>query len=61
MLRSKVQLVPPTVNICRKHNGLANSKIGYRSMKSWRQDNDIEMHSRHNEGKSVVAEEFIRT
>ena len=32
-----------------------------RSKKSWLQDNDIEMYSTHNEGKSVVAERFIRT
>ena len=31
------------------------------SMKSWLQDNGIEMYSTHNEGKSVVAEIFIRT
>ena len=31
-----------------------------RSMKSWLQDNDIEMHLTHNEGKFVVAERFIR-
>ena len=31
------------------------------SMKSWLQDNNIEMHSTHSEGKSVVAERFIRT
>ena len=30
-------------------------------MKSWFQNNDKEMHSAHNEGKSVVAERFIRT
>ena len=30
-------------------------------MKSWLQDNDIVMYSTHNEGKSVVAERFIRT
>ena len=30
-------------------------------MKSWLQKNDIEMYSAHNEGKSVVAERFIRT
>ena len=29
------------------------------SMKSWLQDNDIEMYSIHNEGKSIVAEGFI--
>ena len=32
----------------------------YRSMKLWIQDNDIEMHSTNNEGKSVIAEGFIR-
>ena len=29
-------------------------------MRSWLQDNDTEMYSIHNEGKSVVAERFIR-
>ena len=37
------------------------SKCYNRSMKSWLQDNDIEMYSTQNEGKSVVAERFIRT
>ena len=32
-----------------------------RSMKSWLEKNDIEMYSTYNEGKSVVAERFIRT
>ena len=31
------------------------------SFKKWLKDKDIEMYSRHNEGKSVVAERFIRT
>ena len=31
------------------------------SFKKWLEDNDIEMYSIHNEGKSVVAEKFIRT
>ena len=31
------------------------------SFEKWLKDNDIEMHSTHNEGKSVVAERFIRT
>ena len=31
------------------------------SFKKWLQDNDIVMHSTNNEGKSVVAERFIRT
>ena len=30
-------------------------------MKSWLQYNDIEMCSAHNDGKSVIAERFIRT
>ena len=30
-------------------------------MKSWLQDNDIEIYSTHNEGKSVAAARFIRT
>ena len=29
-------------------------------MKLWLQDNDTEMYSRHNEGKSVVAEKFTK-
>ena len=29
-------------------------------MKSCLQENDIEMYSTHNEGKSIVAERFIR-
>ena len=37
------------------------SEFYNRSMKSWLQDNKIEMYSMHNEGKSVVAERFIRT
>ena len=31
------------------------------SVKSCLQDNDVELYSTHNEGKSVVAERFIRT
>ena len=32
-----------------------------RSVKSWLQDNDMEMYSTNNEGKSVFAERFIGT
>ena len=32
-----------------------------RSMKSWLQDNNIEIYSTHDEAKSLVAERFIRT
>ena len=35
-------------------------KFYNRSMKLWLQDNDIEIYSTFNEGKSVVAERFIR-
>ena len=38
-----------------------DSEFYNRSMKSWLEKNDIEMYSTHNEGKSVVAERFIRT
>ena len=31
------------------------------SFKKWLKDNDIEMYLIHNEGKSVVAERFIKT
>ena len=31
------------------------------SFKKWLKDNDIKMYSIHSEGKSVVAERFIRT
>ena len=30
-------------------------------MKLWLENNDIEMYSTHNEGKSFVAERFFRT
>ena len=39
-----------------KGSGFYNS-----SFKRWLKDNGIEMYSIHNEGKSVVAERFIRT
>ena len=37
------------------------SEFYNKSIKVRLQDNDIEMYSRHNEGKSVVAERFITT
>ena len=37
------------------------SEFYYNSFKKWLKDNDIEMYLIHNEGKSVVAERFIRT
>ena len=48
----------------RKPNKILNDKgseFYNSSFKKWLQDNDIEMYSIHNEGKSVVAERFIKT
>ena len=36
------------------------SKFGNRSIKFWLQNNDTEIYSTHNEGKSVVSERFGR-
>ena len=38
-----------------------DSEIYNKFFKKWLEDNDIEMYSTYNEGKSVVAERFIRT
>ena len=40
---------------------MVSSIIDQRSVKSWLEKNDIEMYSTHNDGKSAVAERFIRT
>ena len=37
------------------------SEFCHSHFKKWLKDNSIEMYSTHNEGKSVVAERFIRT
>ena len=37
------------------------SEFYNKSFKKWLKDNNIEMYSTYNEGKSVVAERFIRT
>ena len=37
------------------------SEFYNRSMKSWLQDNDIEMCSKHNEGQFFVSKRFIET
>ena len=37
------------------------SEFCNRDFKKWLSDNNIEMYSTYNEGKSVVAERFIRT
>ena len=45
----------------RKPNKIWVDKFYNASFKKWLQDNDIVMYSTNNEGKSVVAERFIRT
>ena len=42
-------------------NQIKFSEFYNRSMKSFLQNNDTEMYSVHNEGKSVVTERFIKT
>ena len=37
------------------------SEFDHSFVKSWLKDNDIEMYSINNEGKSIVAERFIKT
>ena len=52
------------LNSMRKPNKIwvdKGSEFYNSSFKKWLKDNDIEMYSTHNEGKSVVAERFIRT
>ena len=47
----------------RKPNKILVDKGGefYNNFLKWLKDNDIDMYSIHNEGKSVIAERFIRT
>ena len=63
-----VSIVNAFQNILKKSNRKPNkiwvdkgSEFYNRSMKSCLEKNDIEMYSTHYEGKSVVAERFIRT
>ena len=51
-------------NSKRKPNKLwvdQGSEFYSKSVKKWLNDNNIEMYSTHNEGKSAVAERFVRT
>ena len=51
-------------NSTRKPNKIwvdKSSEFYNSSFKKWLKDNGIEMHSTHNEGKSVVVKSFIRT
>ena len=41
--------------------GDKDSEFYNRSIKSFLQNNNVEVYSMHNEGKSVIAEKFIRT
>ena len=41
--------------------GDKGSEFYNRSIKSFLQNNNVEVYSMHNEGKSVIAEKFIRT
>ena len=66
--KKRVSIVNAFQSILNKSNRKPNkiwvnkgSEFYNRSMKSWLEKNDIEMYSTHNEGKSVVAERFIRT
>ena len=38
-----------------------DSKFYNRSIKTWLQNNNMEIHSTHNQGKSVVTERFFRS
>ena len=66
--KNGVSFVNALQSILRKSNSKPNKiwvdkggEFYNRSIKSWLEKNDIEMYSTHNEGKSVVAERFIRT
>ena len=51
-------------NSTRKPNKIwvdKSSQFFNNSFKKWFKDNDIEMYSTHNEGKSVAAKRFIKT
>ena len=63
-----VSIVNAFQSILKKFNKKPNkiwldkgSEFYNNSFQKWLQDNDIVMYSTHNEGKSVVAERFIRT
>ena len=48
----------------RKPNNLwvdQGSKLYNKSFKKWLDDNDTKMYLKHNKGKSIIVERFIRT
>ena len=66
--KKSVSIVTTFQSILKQYNNKPNkiwvdkgSECYNTSFKKWLQDNDIIMYSTHNEGKSVVAERFIRT
>ena len=66
--RSRITITNAFQNILKESSHKPNkiwvdkgSEFYNRSVKSWLVKNAIEMYSTHNEGKSVVAERFIRT
>ena len=68
MYKKGISIVKAFQNILKKSNRKPNkisvdkdSEFYNAYLKKWLQDNDIFMYSTHNEGKSVVAERFIRT
>ena len=66
-VKKGVSIVGAFQQILKQSNGKPNkiwidkgSEFYNTSFKKWLQENNIVMHSTHNEGKSVVAERFIR-
>ena len=66
--KKDVSIVNAFQNILKKHNRKPNktwvdkgSRFYNSHFKKWLKDNSIEIYPTHNEGKSVVAERFIRT
>ena len=67
-IKKGVSIVDAFQKILKKSNQKPNkiwvdkgSKFYNNSFKKWLKDNDIKMYLIHTEGKSVVAERFIRT
>ena len=56
----KIANVRPLVGQKGPYNPTKGSGFYNNSFKNWLQDNGIVMYSKHNEGKSVVAERFIK-
>ena len=51
-----------TINIFQKENQMQDDQImNFITVLKWLKDNDIDIYSTHNKGKSIVAERVIRT